>query len=40
MNEHYGDYVPTGCDYCGGGNAEHMTDAGDIVCTPCLIGGN
>ena len=38
MNEHMTDYVPTGCDYCGGDNATNLTDAGDMVCDPCLIG--
>lgn len=26
------------CDYCGGDKATNMTDMGDIVCDPCLIG--
>ena len=38
MNEYMTDYVPTGCDYCGGDNATNLTDMGDAVCDPCLIG--
>jgi hypothetical protein len=26
------------CDYCGGDKATNLTDMGDIVCDPCLIG--
>jgi hypothetical protein len=26
------------CDYCGGDKATNLTDMGDTVCTPCLIG--
>jgi hypothetical protein len=26
------------CDYCGGDNAVNLTDLGDLICDPCLIG--
>ena len=38
MNEYMENYVPTGCDYCGGDKATNLTDMGDVVCDPCLIG--
>ena len=26
------------CNYCGGSNAVNLTDMGDVICDPCLIG--
>ena len=28
----------TTCDYCGGPGGSTLTDMGDLVCSPCLIG--
>ena len=28
----------TTCDYCGGAGGSILTDMGDLVCSPCLIG--
>jgi hypothetical protein len=28
----------TTCDYCGGPGASALTDMGDVICDPCLLG--